>query len=69
MVQIPRISHLKSLDIRNLQCEIRMCQKGHNKVTNTVLSLLRFFMRQTLVPPGTAVVMIFYALFRVKDTL
>ena len=48
MVQIPSIPHLKGLDMRNLQYEIRICQKGHNKVTKTVLSLLRFFMRQTL---------------------
>ena len=49
MVQIPSIPHLKGLDMRNLQYEIRICQKGHNKVTKTVLSLLRFFMRQTLI--------------------
>ena len=52
MVQIPSIPHFKGLDMRNLQYEIRICQKGHNKVTKTVLSLLRFFMRQTLFIPA-----------------
>ena len=56
MVQIPSISHFKGLDMRNLQYEIRTCQKGHNKVKKTVLSLLRFFMRQTLIRIATAVV-------------
>ena len=44
MVHIPSIPHCKGLDMTNLQYEIRFCQKGHNKVTKTVLSLLRFFM-------------------------
>ena len=49
MVQIASIPHFKGLEMRNLQYEIRICQKGHNKVIKAVLSLLQFFMRQTLV--------------------
>ena len=34
--------------MRNWQYQIRNWQKGHKKVRKTVLSLLQFFMRQTL---------------------
>ena len=36
MVQTPSIPYFKGLDMRNLQYEIRICQKSHNKVTMTV---------------------------------
>ena len=39
MVHIPNIPPFKGLDTRNLQYEIRICQKGHNKVTKTVLRI------------------------------
>ena len=29
----PTIPHFKGLEMRNLQCEVRICQKQHTKVT------------------------------------
>ena len=48
MVQTPSIPYFKGLDMRNLQYEIRICQKSHNKVTMTVYVMVRFLMKQTL---------------------
>ena len=50
IVPAPSIPHFKGLDMRNLQYEIRICQKSHNKVTKTVYVLMvLIFMDQTLV--------------------
>ena len=35
-VEAPCIAHLKGLDMRNLQYEIRICHKNHTKVTMTI---------------------------------
>ena len=51
IVQAPTIPHFKGLGMRNLQYEIRICQKSHNKVTMTVYVMVRFLMNQTLLPP------------------
>ena len=48
MVQTPNIPYFKGLDMRNLQYEIRICQKSHNKVTMTVYIMVQFFMNKTL---------------------
>jgi hypothetical protein len=48
MVQTPSIPYFKGLDMRNLQYEIRICQKIHNNVTMTVYVMVRFLMKQTL---------------------
>ena len=37
IVQAPTIPHFKGLGMRNLQYEIRICQKSHNKVTKSLL--------------------------------
>ena len=37
IVEALSISHFKGLDMRNLQYEIRICQKHHNKVTMTIV--------------------------------
>jgi hypothetical protein len=42
IVWAPRIPHFKGLGMRNLQYEVRICQKSHDKVTKTV------FVDQTL---------------------
>ena len=46
----PHILHFKGLGMRNLQYEMRICQKSHNKITKPVFSLCmdRIFMNQTL---------------------
>ena len=36
IVRAPRILHFKGLGMRNLQYEMRICQKSNNKVTKTV---------------------------------
>ena len=36
IVEAPCTAHLKGLDMRNLQYEIRICQKHHTKVTITI---------------------------------
>jgi hypothetical protein len=33
MIQAPSIPHFKDFGMRNLQYEMRICQKIHNKVT------------------------------------
>ena len=35
----PGILHFKGLGMRNLQCEMRICQKSHNKVTMSVYAI------------------------------
>ena len=35
-MQAPSIPHFKGFGMRNLQYEIRICQKSHNAVTITV---------------------------------
>ena len=42
IVLAPSIPHFKGLDMRNLQYEIRVCQKIHNKVTLTISSYFDF---------------------------
>ena len=42
IVRSPSIPHFKGLDMRNLQYEIRVCQKIHNKVTLTISSYFDF---------------------------
>ena len=39
----PSILHFKGLGIRNLQNEMKICQKSHNKVTKTVLNGSNFY--------------------------
>ena len=48
MVQTPSIPYFKGLDMRNLQYEIRICQKSHNEFTMTVYVMVRFLMKQIL---------------------
>ena len=43
IVQAPIIPHFKGLAMRNLEFEIRICQKIHTKVTITMSILSRFF--------------------------
>ena len=49
IVPAPSIPHFKGLGMRNLQYEIRICQKSHNTVTITVniKCVVRFFIKQT----------------------
>ena len=42
MIQAPSIPHFKGLGMRNLQYEMRICQKNHNKVTMTMSSNFHF---------------------------
>ena len=44
------IPHFKGLGMKNLQYEIKICQKNYNKVTMTVYTLcvVRILMKQTL---------------------
>ena len=46
----PSIPHFKGFGMRNLQYEIRICQKSHNTVTITVYvwTVVRILMKQTL---------------------
>ena len=50
IVQAPSISHFKGLGMRNLEYEIVICQKIHNKVTITMSMLSRFFWNRRYVP-------------------
>ena len=43
IVQAPSICHFKGLGMRNLEYEIRICQKTHARVTIPVSMLSRFF--------------------------
>ena len=36
IVKVPRIYHFKGFDMRNLQYEVRIYQKSHNKAKMTV---------------------------------
>ena len=49
MLHTPSIPYLEGLGMSNLQYEIRICQKSHNKVTMTVYVVVRFLMKHTLV--------------------
>ena len=42
IIWAPGILHLKGLGMRNLQYEMRICQKSHNKVTKTVYVWFEF---------------------------
>ena len=42
IVLAPSIRHFKGLGMRNLQYEMRICQKSHNKVTKTVYVWFKF---------------------------
>ena len=42
MIQSPSIPHFKGLGMRNLQYEMIICQKTHNKVTMTMSSNFHF---------------------------
>jgi hypothetical protein len=50
IVLAPSIPHFKGLGMRNLQHEIRICQKSHNTATNQnyILCAVLIFMNQTL---------------------
>ena len=50
IVWAPSILYFKGLGMRNLQYQIRICQKSHNTVTihNYILRVVRIFMNQTL---------------------
>ncbi len=39
----PTIPHFKGLEMRNLQCELRICQKQHTKVTMIMSMECQFF--------------------------
>ena len=41
IVIAPTIPHFKGLGMKNLQNEIRICKKDHNKVTMTMLSIFQ----------------------------
>ena len=43
MLQIPSIPHFKGLDMRNLQYEIRICQKSHNSHRDSFESTTIFY--------------------------
>ena len=47
------IPHFKGLGMKNLQYEIKICQKSYNKVTMTVYTscVVRILMKQTLLLP------------------
>ena len=47
IVWAPSILHFKGVGMRNLQYEMRICQKILNKVTES-LCMVRIFMDQTL---------------------
>ena len=42
IVWAPNILYFEGLGMRNLQCEMKICQKSHNKVTKTVYVKLKF---------------------------
>jgi hypothetical protein len=42
IVWAPSILHFKGFGMRNLQCEMRICQKSHDKVTKTVYVWFEF---------------------------
>ena len=42
IVPEPIMPHVKGLGIRNLQYEMSICQKSHNKVTKTVYVRFEF---------------------------
>ena len=44
------IPHFKSLNMRNLQHEIRVCQKHHNKVTMILCQLSVSFFESEFIP-------------------
>ena len=48
IAQAPGLPHFKGLGMRNLEYEIRICQKIHTKVTITMSMLSSFFFNQTL---------------------
>ena len=50
IVLAPSKPHFKGFSMRNLQYEIRICQKSHNTVTITVYvwTVVRILMKQTL---------------------
>ena len=52
IVLAPSIPRFKGLGMRNLQYQIRICEKSHNTVTNhnNILCMVRIFMNQTLAP-------------------
>ena len=47
IVWAPSVLHFKGLGIRNLQYEMSICQKSHNKVTDS-LCMVQIFIDQTL---------------------
>ena len=49
IVQAPTIPHFKGLSMRNLQYEIRICQKQHTKVAmSTYANVVTVFLKQSL---------------------
>ena len=42
IAKTPTIPHLKGLGMRNLQYEMRICQKSHNKATKIVYVWFEF---------------------------
>ena len=44
IVWAPSVLHFKGLGIRNLQYEMSVCQKSHNKVTKTVYVWFKFLL-------------------------
>ena len=53
IVQAPIIPHFKGLVMRNLEYEIRICQKIHTKVTITMSMLSRFFESDVIIKKET----------------
>ena len=51
VVQAPTIPHFKGLGMRNLQYEIRICQKQHTKVamSNVYVNVVTVLMKQSLI--------------------
>ena len=49
IVQTPTITHFKGLSIKNLQYEIKICQKQHTKVAmSTYANVVTVFLKQSL---------------------
>ena len=48
-------THFNGLVMRNLEHEVRICQKIHTKVTITMSMLSKFFLNQTLVGDGLGI--------------
>ena len=56
IVQVPTIPHFKGLSMRNLQYEIRICQKQHTKVAmSTYANVVTVFLKQSLESPRLVV--------------